>query len=198
MGHVKLILITVLAVLLAVLAGCQSAPPAESIPAASGDAVSVAPADLNNYKLGNGDRLRVTVFNEPTLSGEFVVDGSGLVSMPLVGEIPVAGSTVREFQRAYKDALEPDYLTDARVAAEVLTYRPFYILGEIENPGEYPYSSGLTIMNAIATAGGFTYRANRKVAYVRSIEGGDERRVALTPSTKLQPGDTIRIDERLF
>lgn len=178
--------------------GCQSAP-APVAPAATTAGAPVAIAGLASYKLGPGDRLRVSVFNEEALSGEFFVDGTGMVSMPLIGEVLVEGLTVRDFQRKFEEELENgEFLIDARVSAEVLNYRPYYILGEVQNPGEYPYSAGLTVMNAVATAGGFTYRANRRNVFVRSGEGGDEYRVELTPATKLEPGDTIRIGERLF
>lgn len=182
--------------------GCSSAPVAAPVPAAPAATAEGAPAvavSLASYKLGAGDRLRVSVFNEEALSGEFLVDGTGMVSMPLIGEVFVEGLTVRDFQRKFEEELESgDFLIDARVSAEVLNYRPYYILGEVENPGEYPYSAGLSVMNAVATAGGFTYRANKRNVFVRSGEGGDEVRVRLTPSTKLQPGDTIRIGERIF
>lgn len=179
---------------------CQSAPAAAPAPAPTATGVAeAAPTGLESYELGAGDRLRVVVFNEEALSGEFLVDSTGMVSMPLVGEIFVEGLTVRDFQRRFEEELEGgEFLIDARVAAEVLNYRPFYILGEVQNPGEYPYSAGLTVMNAVATAGGFTYRANKRSVFVRSGEGGEERKVQLTPSTKLEPGDTIRIAERLF
>lgn len=196
MGLFRNILIAASLAFVLMLGACQSTPaaPASVTNGASGSGAEA----LADYKLGSGDRLNVRVFNEPTLSGEFVVDGSGIVSLPLVGEIYTEGMTVREFQRAYKDALEPDYLNDARLAVEVLNYRPYYILGEVQRPGEYPYSAGLTVLNAVATAGGFTYRANRKVVYVRTIDGEGEIKVELTPVTRVQPGDTIRIDERLF
>ncbi len=182
--------------------GCQSAPaaPPPSVGStASAEGAPPSTVGLESYRLGSGDRLRVSVFNEESLSGEFLVDGSGMVSMPLIGEVFVEGLTVREFQRRFEQELEEgEFLIDARVSAEVLNYRPYYILGEVQNPGEYPYSAGLTVMNAVATAGGFTYRANRRTVFVRSGEGGDEYRIQLTPATKLQPGDTIRIGERLF
>lgn len=180
--------------------GCQSAPAAAPpAPTATVEGAPAATAGLASYKLGAGDRLRVSVFNEEALSGEFLVDGTGMVSMPLIGEVFVEGLTVRDFQRKFEEELENgQFLIDARVSAEVLNYRPYYILGEVQNPGEYPYSAGLTVMNAVATAGGFTYRANRRNVFVRSGEGGDEYRIELTPATKLEPGDTIRIGERLF
>ena len=192
------------AILFAVLtlAACQSAPYGPAIetgsvtPAAGQTSPAAATAD--EYRLGSGDKLRIIVFDEESLSGEFLVDGSGLVSMPLVGEITAAGSTVREFQRALEVALADGYLNDPKVSAEVLNFRPFYILGEVNMPGTYPFTDGLTVLNAVATAQGFTYRANRRVVYIRRDGETDERQYQLNSVTEVNPGDTIRIAERIF
>lgn len=181
------------------LVGCAGSPapaPAPTTPAATAGATG-EPTGLASYKLGSGDRLRVTIFNEPELSGEYIVDGTGIVSMPLIGEMSVAGMTVREFQRLAESQFGAGILNNPKVAAEVINYRPYYILGEVGDPGEYPFQSGLTVMNAVATAGGFSYRANRKTVFIRSAEG-EERPIQLNASTPVKPGDTIRIGERLF
>ena len=150
------------------------------------------------YHLGSGDQLRIIVFGEEDLSGEFVVDGGGQVSLPLVGEVSAQGKTVREFQRAVAEKLKEGYLTDPRVSAEVLNFRPFYILGEVKSPGEYPYLSGLSVMNAVATAEGFTYRADTRKVYIKRAGEVGEHAYTLTTETPVQPGDTIRIGERFF
>ncbi|MEO1324334.1 MAG: SLBB domain-containing protein, partial [Pseudomonadota bacterium] len=103
-----------------------------------------------------------------------------------------------EFEGAIAQRYSDGYLRDPRVNAEVMNYRPFYILGEVRTPGEYPYTSGLTILNAVATAGGFTYRANDDVILIRGAEDTEEYRVRLDPSTPILPGDTIRVIERFF
>ncbi len=174
-------------------AGCQTA-----VDRSDGADASIAAIDRAPYTLGSGDRLRVIVFGEPELSGEFVVDNTGLISMPLVGEVPAAGATVRGFQTELQSRLEDGYLRQPRVSAEVINFRPYYILGEVNRAGEYPYTSDLTILNAVATAEGFTYRANRRVVYVRGADEEDEVAVRLTPDTPVRPGDTIRVAERLF
>lgn len=197
------ILILVLAGL-TLLAGCASdadatrgpAPVVEAQTAETGPAAS-ARAD-RDYRLGAGDQLRVTVFGEPDLSGDFEVSGAGEVSMPLVGTVSVEGMTVREFQDDVERRLGNGYLNNPRVSAEVTNYRPYYILGEVNQPGEYPYSNGLTVMNAVATAQGFTYRANKRVVFIRAAGREEERKVELTSSTPVRPGDTIRIGERIF
>lgn len=150
------------------------------------------------YRLGTGDQVRVIVYNEESLSGEFVVDGSGRVSLPLIGQIDAGGLSLTEFEDSVELRLSDGYLNDPRVNVEVLNFRPFYILGEVEEAGEYPYTDGLTVMNAVATAGGFTYRANTRVVYIKRDGTDHEVAVSLTPGTPVHPGDTIRIAERYF
>lgn len=171
---------------------------ADARQAAIGDKPVSAPAQSEDYLLGAGDKVRVTVFGEDSLSGEFYVTGSGLMSLPLIGEIKVAGLTVGQFQAAVQKALSDGYLKEPRVSAEVLTFRPFYILGEVDKPGTYPYTSGLTVLNAVATAGGFTYRADKKSVYIKHNGETKEVKGELSPSTMVAPGDTIRIGERFF
>lgn len=150
------------------------------------------------YKLGVGDELKITIFNQEDLTGEYVVDGSGDLSLPLVGTIHAKGFSLKELENNIIDFLKPDYLLNPRVSIQVLNYRPFYILGEVNRPDSYSYVNGMTYLNAIAIAGGFTYRAKQDRAYV--ISGVDtsqeERQVKL--EKLVQPGDIIRIDERLF
>jgi len=157
-----------------------------------------AAAQDGDYLLGSSDKVRVTVYGEPTLSGEFFVTGSGMVSLPLIGEVKAAGLSLRQFQDAVQKSLSDGYLKEPRVSAEVLTFRPFYILGEVTKPGTYPYTSGLTVMNAVATAGGYTYRADKKQVFVKRNGATDETKLELTPSVTVAPGDTIRIGERFF
>ena len=178
------------------LSACQSAP----APTRDGSdaAQAINERVVGEYQLGAGDQLRVTVFGEAELSGEYVLDGTGVVSMPLIGDVTALNLTVREFQRALEQRFADGYLRNPRVSAEVLNYRPFYILGEVRQPGEYPYTNGLTVLNAIATAGGFTYRANDNVVMIKRADDSQEYRVRLEPTTKILPGDTIRIVERFF
>ena len=181
-----------LGVLSLAFASCAQTPAASPVPPAP--TASVA----EEYVLGPSDKVRIIVFGEPNLTGEFVVSGAGTLSYPLVGDIAAAGLAVSAFQESLRTRLADGYLRDPRVTVEVLTYRPFYILGEVSKPGEYPYSNGLTIINAVATAGGFTYRANQKVVLVRGQGEADEREVTITPTAPVRPGDTIRVKERFF
>ncbi len=154
--------------------------------------------DIAAYKLGAGDKIRVITFGEEALTGEFQVGGSGKVSLPLIGEVAAAGLTIPEFQKAVETSLKDGYLRDPRVSVEVLNYRPFYILGEVKKPGEYPYTNGLTVMNAVATAEGFTYRANMKRVFIKRSDSSDEQEYPLDSVTPVAPGDTIRVAERFF
>jgi polysaccharide export outer membrane protein len=163
---------------------------------APGTATDVALAPT--YRLGAGDKLRITVFGETDLTGEYEVNSAGAVAFPLVGDVAASGKTLPEFSAALTDALVPDYLLNANPAVEVLNYRPFYILGEVRTPGTYPYSANLTVVNAVATAEGFTYRANKRVVFIKHADANQERRYRLTTTTPVQPGDTIRIAERIF
>jgi polysaccharide biosynthesis/export protein len=152
------------------------------------------------YQLGAGDKLRITVFGETDLTGEYSVTSAGDVSFPLIGNVPATGKTVEQVQEAIRTKLAGGYVQDPRVSAEVIAYRPFYILGEVTKPGQYPYTVGLTVQQAVATAGGYTYRANKHVIYVKQEQDQAERKIAIDPSRPLalQPGDTIRVAERFF
>jgi polysaccharide export outer membrane protein len=196
-----------------VLWACATPAPADPAPRAP-EQVSAAPqagrsaspsgapagpaAGLAEYRLDSGDQLRITVFGEPDLSGNFIVDGQGVISMSLIGEVTAKNLTIRELQRLIEVKLKDGFVREPQVSAEVMNYRPYYILGEINKPGEYPYISGLTVMNAIASAGDFTYRADKRRIFIKSTDSPDERELTLTPSTLVKPGDTIRIRERFF
>ncbi len=149
------------------------------------------------YRLGPADQLRITVFNEPGLTGPYVVGAQGTIAYPLVGDIRAAGLTVPEFTEALRMALS-GYVRTPSVSVEVANYRPFFILGEVTRPGTYPYQVDITVMNAVATAGGFTYRANRGRVFIRHASEDVERAYDLTVSTPVMPGDTVRIGERIF
>ena len=181
----------------AVLPLAAAAQPGAGAAAASVPSGPPAAADLN-YRLGTGDKLRIIVFGEQSLSGEFVISDSGEVAFPLIGNVHAAGLTVQQFQEGLRGRLADGYLRDPRVSAEVENYRPFYILGDVQKPGEYPYTTGLTVLNAVATAGGFSYRANTKTVTIRHSGGSSELPVRLTATTAVGPGDTIVIKERFF
>ena len=177
--------------LLVLCAACASGAIATGEPGAVQNAVQ-------EYRLGPGDQLRISVFGEPTLTGAFLVSPSGSISYPLVGEVPAAGKTVAEFAGALADVLRNGYVRQPDITVEVASYRPFFILGEVGAPGTYPYAAGLTVLNAVATAGGFTYRADTRRVFIKHPEEAGEREYRLTSTTPIMPGDTVRIPERRF
>ena len=159
----------------------------------------VAATDTSqDYQLGVSDKIRVTVYNEPNLTGEYPISPSGNVSLPLIGEIAANGRTVAAVRQEVQDRFADGYLRDPKVTIDIVTFRPFYILGEITHPGELPYSDGMTVLNAVATAQGFTYRANKKYVFIKHKGEATEKRVLLTPDLRVLPGDTVRIGERYF
>ena len=154
-------------------------------------------SSIAGYRLASGDQVRVTVFRHPDLSGEFQVDGLGNISLPLTGQISVDGLTVQETEGKIRESLMNGYLVDPQVSIEVLNYRPFDILGEVTNPGSYPYVNGMTVLNAVALAGGFSYRASEgRITVTRG--GSNGREVRAEPDTEILPGDIIRVPERFF
>lgn len=178
------------------LAACAgpSAVSSENFASAS-DAPATGPSD---YRLAAGDKIRIIVFNELTLTGEFNIDSDGTVAFPLLGPIPATGKTPAELATDLQNKLGAGYLKDPKISVEVLTFRPFYILGEVNKPGQYPYAPGMTVLNAVATAEGFSYRAERRVVYIRHPGSSKEIPVRVAPDLQVAPGDTIRIGERYF
>lgn len=161
-----------------------------------------APVSTNaidmSYTLGSGDKLRVIVFGEDDLSGEFVIDDAGFLRLPLVGQISAGGRTVHQLEEDIAAKLGAQYLKSPRVSIEVVNYRPFYIIGEVNKPGEYPFVVNMSVLNAVAMAGGYTYRANQSSVYIRRKGAAEEEKYPADDSTKLWPGDIVNIVERWF
>lgn len=150
------------------------------------------------YILGATDRVRVKVYGEPDVAGEYEVDAAGYVSIPLAGHIKAVGLTTRQLERSITSALSKGIVRDPRVNVEIALYRPFYILGEVKKSGEYPYRVGMTVLDAIASAGGFTYRANENKVYLRRSGSPVEEIYPLDTPLLIFPGDNIRVPERFF
>jgi polysaccharide biosynthesis/export protein len=150
------------------------------------------------YRLNTGDRLRIVVFGQDALSNAYTVDSVGNISMPLIAGVRVAGQTTKEAENTISEKLKDGYVRQPHVAVEIETYRPFFILGEISASGQFPYVNGMTAQTAIAIAGGYSPRANRRfVEVTRTIEGQPMR--AEVPMTHIiQPGDIITVPERWF
>src|SRR6478752_6743156 len=148
------------------------------------------------YTLDSGDKLRIVVFGQDALSNNYTVDAQGAVSLPLVGAIEARGLTTAQLGGAIAGRLKSGYVRDPSVAVEIDTYRPFFVLGEVTFPGQYPYVPNMTVENAIAIAGGFTPRALRdKVTITRKVQGVPTR-TALPLRYSIRPGDTVEISER--
>ncbi|NIJ39859.1 polysaccharide export outer membrane protein [Parvibaculum indicum] len=150
------------------------------------------------YTLGSGDKLRVTVFGQPDLSGEFAVDGSGMVSMPLLPPVRASGLSTEQLQREIEAELGKTLLRDPSVSVQVAEFRPFFILGEIAKAGQYPYVNGMTVETAVAIAGGYTYRADQDVARITRQRGDKVVEMNVEPTAVVKPGDTILVMERYF
>ena len=159
---------------------------------------SSPPSNSGTYILGPTDRVRVKVYGEPDVAGEYEVDATGYVSIPLAGRVKASGLTTRQLERSITSALSKGIVRDPRVNVEIALYRPFYILGEVKKSGEYPYRVGMTVLDAIASAGGFTYRANENKVYLRRSGSPVEEIYPLDMPLLIYPGDNIRIPERFF
>lgn len=157
-----------------------------------------APSALGaSYRLGIGDKLKITVFGEDSLSGAVDVNAAGQVALPLAGEVPAQGKTLNQFRDAVVQRLADGYLKNPKVTVEITNYRPFYIHGEVKNGGEFAYKTGLRLRDAVAMAGGYTYRANQSYAIV-SRDGMEDVRVPANTMVTILPGDNVRIPERFF
>jgi polysaccharide export outer membrane protein len=150
------------------------------------------------YVLGVNDSVRVKVYNEPEITGEYTIDTSGFVAIPLAGRVRAAGLTPQQLQRSIMDKLNDGIIHDPHVTVEVAVYTPFYIQGEVRRAGEFAYRPGLTVADAVAEAGGFTYRANDSKAFIRRKGSPVEEVWPLDLPVPIWPGDNIRIPERWF
>jgi len=150
------------------------------------------------YRLDSGDRLRVVVFEQPGLTNIYEVNQLGYVSVPLVGDVPARNATTGEIAARIEAKLAASYLRNPDVTVEIAQYRPFFALGEVGTPGQYPYVPGMTAENAVAAAGGYTDRANRRIVRVSRTLNGVlyEGRIAVTEP--IRPGDTVYVSEALF
>jgi polysaccharide export outer membrane protein len=157
-----------------------------------------APTQADDYKLGAGDQLRLIVYGEDDLGGTFTVDGNGFVSFPLIGPLKVAGLETGDVEKEMTVRYADGYLINPRVNVQVVQYRPFYVLGEVNKPGSYPYTNDMSVLNAVTDAGGYTQKAVESGVYVR--RNGDAKEVYLPadPSTKIYPGDVVRVDSSTF
>jgi polysaccharide biosynthesis/export protein len=150
------------------------------------------------YTLDSGDRLRIVVFGQDGLSNSYAVDASGHIAMPLIGSVLARGATTDELSIRVADKLRQGFIREPHVAVEVEAYRPFFILGEVTQPGQYPYVANMTVETAVAIAGGFSPRAFRSTVIVNRLVNGQQVRMTVPITCPLRPGDTINVQERWF
>jgi protein involved in polysaccharide export with SLBB domain len=150
------------------------------------------------YRLGPGDRLKIQVFGEPSMSGDYSVSSEGMVAFPLLGELPASGKSLSEFKSDIVGRLAAQYLRDPQITLEMANFRPVFILGEVARPGEFAFTEGMSVFALVAKAGGYTYRANQGHAFIRREKMTAEEAIRVSSATAVQPGDTIRIPERTF
>ena len=159
------------------------------------DAVAQDGTGSRSYGLASGDQLQIVVFRHPDLSGQFALDGEGYLALPLVGEIAADGLTTRQLEDEIERRLKADdFLLSPQVGVQLATYRSFYVLGEVGMPGSYEYRNGITVISAVALAGGYTARADQSSATI----GRGDCRFDTRADTFVNPGDIITIAERFF
>jgi polysaccharide export outer membrane protein len=159
---------------------------------------SYSPEQDRPYLLGTGDKVRVIVYGEDDLSGEFQVDENGNISVPMIGQVRAANLTGSALEQAIQARFADGYLNDPRVSVQVTQYRPFYIIGQINKPGEYSYVNEMTAPNAIALAGGYTDHADDAEIYVRRYGETREAELPADTRTRIYPGDVIRVSKSNF
>jgi polysaccharide export outer membrane protein len=159
---------------------------------------SAGPAAPGGYALDSGDRLRVVVFGQDGLTNSYVVGANGFIDMPLIGSVGARGLTTEQLAAQIADKLREGFIREPHVAVEVEAYRPFFILGEVTAPGQYPYVANMTVETAVAIAGGFTPRAQRKSVILTRSYYGQQMRIAVPTTFPLRPGDTVNVQERWF
>ena len=176
--------------------GTPAGPSTGSTKTAS--AAKSGPVSGPQLRLSAGDKVRVTVFGEDKLSGEYQLDTAGFLSLPLAGTIEAAGLTKPELEQALTAKLKGEYLRNPKVTVDVVAFRPFFILGEVQRPGEYPYRSGLNVLSAIAIGGGVSYRANNSTVLIQRSGTTEMTEYPQSPTIPVLPGDVVRVPERFF
>jgi len=164
-----------------------------------GPAVVAQPVSYDSaYHLDAGDKLRVVVYGQEGLTNTYAIDAAGSITMPLIGAVAARGRTPAGLAAEITAKLRNGYIRDPSVAVEIESYRPFFILGEVQAPGQYPYVPNMTVESAVAIAGGFTPRAKRNMVTVTHTDAGGSGRYVVPMGTSLSPGDTVYVGERWF
>lgn len=183
-------------IILLTIAACGT--PAERGIATSADVEALAATASAPHRFQGGEKIKIIVFNEPSLSGDYDIDPNGMVSLPLAGTVRAVGLTQAQFEKELAQKFRSDYLRNPKVTVAILQFRPIYIVGEVEKQGEYPFKPGLNVLTAMAAAGGGTYRANRDNVMIQHFGETGMRQYPQRGSTVILPGDLIRVPERYF
>jgi polysaccharide biosynthesis/export protein len=179
-------------------------PPASTPSPQAYDAYAAAPMPVPSgrydaaYRLDAGDKLRVVVYGQDGLTNTYAIDAGGSITLPLIGAVPARGRTTAELASAIAAKLRNGYIREPSVAVEIESYRPFFILGEVAAPGQYPYVPNMTVESAVAIAGGFSPRARRDTVTLTHTDGGGTARYVVPLGTSVLPGDTVMVGERWF
>jgi protein involved in polysaccharide export with SLBB domain len=182
-----------------VVAGVYTASAGNAAPGEQSSRLDpAAHAADTSYRLGTGDKVRVIVFDEEDLGGEFQIDDGGYIRLPLIGALKAAGYSPRDLETRIATALGDGYLNAPRVSVEVTDYRPFYIIGEVNKPGQYAYVNDMTALNAVALGGGYTIKARDSSVYIRQQGEKEERQYPADATTKIHPGDVVRVPPTPF
>jgi polysaccharide biosynthesis/export protein len=150
------------------------------------------------YRLDAGDKLRIVVYGQEGLTNTYAIDAGGAITMPLIGSVPARGRTPAGLASEITGKLRNGYIRDPSVAVEIESYRPFFILGEVAAPGQYPYVPNMSVESAVAIAGGFSPRARRDRVTLTHTDSSGSMRVVVPLGTPLGPGDTVLVGERWF
>ena len=175
-----------------------AASPAPLYNATATPAPAAATITQSSYTLDSGDRLRIVVFGQDGLTNSYLVDASGHIAMPLIGSVMAKGATTDQLSARIAEKLKDGYIREPHVAVEVEAYRPFFILGEVTQPGQYPYVANMTVETAVAIAGGFTPRGYKREVIISRNYGNQAYRFKTPITAQIQPGDTIQVEERWF
>ena len=196
MEMVRLLFYGVLLAIALAVSGCGTPGNLGSATQADVEATTAAATAVPRFQ--GGEKIKITVYNEPSLSGDYDIDPNGVVSLPLAGTVRAVGLTQPQLEQELAKKFRSEYLRNPKVTVTILQFRPFYLVGEVEKQGEYVYKPGLNVLTAMALAGGGTYRANRNYVLIQHFGESGMKEYPQSATTMILPGDLIKVPERYF
>lgn len=196
MGTMRRFKSVMMAIVTLMVAGC-GAPGSHGV-ATQADLAAVAAAATAAPRFQGGEKIKITVYNEPSLSGDYDISPNGVVSLPLAGTIKAIGLTQAQLEQELAKKFRSEYLRNPKVTVSIIQFRPIYIVGEVEKQGEYAFKPGLNVLTAMASAGGGTYRANRSYVLIQHFGETGMKEYPQSATTMVLPGDLIKVPERYF